>query len=309
MTKKLILITSLIFLSFGAQLINAGIYIYATVNDEIITNHDVLKESEYLKILNPSLKQLKDDQVLKLAKNSLVNEIVKKKEISKFISIDKDNPFVENYLKNLYSKLNYNNEEEFKKELKKKNNYTLDQIKQKLKIELFWNELIYSKYNNQLKIDKEEMLKKIDTLKDKNQKEYFLSEIVFNKKKGQTLNNLIEKIKLSINEIGFNNTANIFSVADSSKFGGKLGWVNENSLSKQVSNMLRSIDQGKYTDVIKLGNRYLIIKIDEIRINEIKIDKKKELEKLIQTETNKQLNQFSRIYFEKSKMNYSINEK
>ena len=29
---------------------------------------------------------------------------------------------------------------------------------------------------------------------------------------------------------------------------------------------------------------------------------------MIKYETNKQLNQFSRIYFEKSKINYSINE-
>ena len=53
----------------------------------------------------------------------------------------------------------------------------------------------------------------------------------------------------------------------------------------------------------------MILKVDKIKTNEIKIDKKKELEKLIQVETNKQLNQFSRIFFDKSKINYSINEK
>ena len=30
------------------------------------------------------------------------------------------------------------------------------------------------------------------------------------------------KLKLSINEIGFKNTANIYSISDSSKFGGKI---------------------------------------------------------------------------------------
>ena len=114
---------------------------------------------------------------------------------------------------------------------------------------------------------------------------------------------------MSIDDIGFNNTANIYSVSQSSKFGGKLGWVNENSLSKIISEKLSNLREGEITDVINLGNNYLIIKIHQIKINKIKIDKSKELEKLIQIETNKQLNQFSRIYFDKSKINYSISEK
>ena len=309
MIKKIILITFLIFLNFSSQNLNAEIYIYATVNDEIITNHDILKESEYLKILNPNLKQLKNDQVLELAKISLINEIVKKKEIGKFISLEEENPLVKDHLQNLYAKLNYNSEEEFENELQNNDNYTLDQIKRKIKIELFWNELIYSKYNNQLKVNKVELLNKINSLAGKSKKEYFLSEIVFNKKKDKSLQNLIDQIKLSINEIGFNNTANIYSVAESSKLGGKLGWINESSLSEQVSKVLSTLDLGQYTEVINIGNRYLIIKIDEIRTSDIKIEKEKELEKLIKEEKNKQLNQFSKIYFDKSKINYSINEK
>ena len=144
---------------------------------------------------------------------------------------------------------------------------------------------------------------------NKTRKQYLLSEIVFNKKKGETLEKLIEQIKLSINEIGFNNTANIYSVSESSKFGGKLGWVNESSLSRKILNELKSIKESEYTQVIQIGKNYLILKIDQIKTDEIKIDKQKELEKLIQIETNKQLNQFSRIYFDKSKINYSINEK
>ena len=122
------------------------------------------------------------------------------------------------------------------------------------------------------------------------------------------MENLIEEIKLSINEIGFNNTANIYSISESSKFGGKLGWVKENSLSKVIYEKLNKLNEGDYTDVIKLDNSFLILKIDETRINKIKIDKEKEYQKMIQNETNKQLNQFSRIYFDKSKINYTINE-
>jgi len=309
MTRIISLTIIFICLLLNKSLSETNIFIYASIDNEVITNHDIKKESLYLKILNPNLEQINEDKILDLAKVSLINEIIKKKEILKLIDLNQENPFVDDYLKNLYEKLNYVNEEQFSEALKKGNNYSLDQIKQKIRIELFWNELIYSKYKNQIKIDKKKLIKKINNLTNKTRKQYLLSEIVFNKKKGETLEKLIEQIKLSINEIGFNNTANIYSVSESSKFGGKLGWVNESSLSRKILNELKSIKESEYTQVIQIGKNYLILKIDQIKTDEIKIDKQKELEKLIQIETNKQLNQFSRIYFDKSKINYSINEK
>ena len=305
---KLILIFYFLFINILNTNLLANIIIKVKVNNEIITNIDLAKEAKYLKILNPSLSQLDDDKVLELAKISLINEIIKKREIMKFIDISKKNQFVEEYLKNLYSKLNYNSENEFKNELDLKNNYSIDEIKEKIKLELLWNEVIFNKYNQQIKIDKERLKKKINNIKNENQKEYFLSEIIFKKKKDESLENLINQIKLSINDIGFNNTANIYSISESSKFGGKLGWINENSLSNLISDKLNDIREGEYTDIIQISNNYLLLKIDQIKVSEIKIDKQKELNKLIQLETNKQLNQFSRIYFNKSKINYSINE-
>ncbi len=304
----------LFFLIFLYLLINISyssseIYIYAKVDDEIITNYDLEKESKYLKILNPNLIQLENNKILNLAKKSLIKEIIKKKEVKKIKNLDKENTFINNYLENLYKKLNYKNEDEFVNDLKKKNIYSLNQVKEKIKIELLWNELIFTKYKNQVKIDKKELAKKIKELDNKTQKEYLISEIVFSKKRDQSLDTLLNQIKLSIQDIGFNNTANIYSISESSKLGGKVGWINENSLSKNIIKKLTAINEGEYTDTIKIGNNYLILKIDQIKINKINIDKEQELEKLIKFETNKQLNQFSRIYFDKSKINYTINEK
>tara|TARA_B100000029_G_scaffold512429_1_gene609077 strand:- start:434 stop:1363 length:930 start_codon:yes stop_codon:yes gene_type:complete len=309
MFKKIILLNIFFLTFFFIKISIANITIIATIDDEIITNYDLKKESDYLKILNPNLTQLNDKQILNLARTSIVNEIIKKREIKKFIDLNSKNLFVDQFLKNLYSKLNLNNEEEFRILLKEKNSFTLNEIKEKIKIELFWNELIYQKYKDQLKIDKEAIIKKVDNLKNDKQKEYLLSEIVFVKKKDLSLKNLINQIQLSINEIGFNNTANIYSISESSRLGGKLGWIKESSLSKPILEKLKLIEENKYTDIIKLGNNYLILKIEKIKINKIKIDKKKEVENLIQIEKNKQLNQFSKIYFNKSKINYSINEK
>ena len=80
-------------------------------------------------------------------------------------------------MKNLYTKLNYIDEASFKAALSKKNNYSLSEIKNKLKIEILWNELIYMRYGKQVKIDKDSLIKKIDSYKDKTLNEYLLSEI------------------------------------------------------------------------------------------------------------------------------------
>ena len=108
-------------------------------------------------------------------------------------------------------------------------------MRKKINIELFWNELIYNKFKNQLKINEENLAKKIDDFENKTQKEYLLSEIVFLEKRDQKLEILIDQIKLSINEIGFDNTANIYSISNSSKIGGDIGWISESGLSKAIS--------------------------------------------------------------------------
>ena len=306
---KIINIIFLIFFSITyTSKVHSKIYIDVTVDDEIITNFDIKKEVSYLTFLNPGLEKLDNKRISKLAKNSLVNEEIKKKELSKFFDLSKNHPLTDDHLKNLFLKLNYKNMEDFNQALIEKNNYSINQVKQKIKIELFWNQLIYEKYNNQVKINEEILKKRIENLNNTKQKNYLLSEIIFNISNNKSLENLKNEINLSIKEIGFNNTANIYSISETSKIGGKLGWMNENSLSPQILRKKKKLQVGDHTDTIKFGKNYLILKIDQIETSQITIDKKKELEKLIKSESNKQLNQFSRIYFDKSKINYSINE-
>ncbi len=308
--KRFIIFLFLIFHFILNINLYAKINIKVKVSNEIITNIDIKKEAEYLKILNPSLIQLNENKILELSQTSLINEIIKKKEILKYIDLNTtDNKLSNRYLENLYLRLNYDSKDDFINDLKIRNSYSVNEIKNKINIELFWNEIIYEKYNRLIKIDKKKFINKISNMKNREQKEYFLSEIVFNKKKNEKLENQFNQIKLSINDIGFKNTANIYSISQSSKFGGDIGWVSESSLSKKISEKLSKLKIGEITDPINIGNSYLILKIDEIKIDKIKIDKEKELEKLIQAETNKQLNKFSRIYFDKSKINYTISEK
>ena len=309
MLKNIFLLVLLSIFTFFNTITKSDVGIVVSIDQKIITNYDIQNEANYLQILNPDLKQLDKENILKLSKESLIREIIKKNEIEKVFDFSLENPFVNEYLKNLYTKLNFTNENEFNDYIVNFSDYYLNDIKQKLKIEIAWNELIYFKYKNQINIDKEKLKIKINQLSDKTIKEYKLSEIVFMKRKNENLQDLISLIKSNILEIGFNNTANIYSISESAKFGGNIGWIDENNLSDKLVGSLEKISIGQHTDVIQLGNNFIIIKIDEIKETNSPIDKNKELEKMIKFETNKQLNQFSRIFFDKSKINYKINEK
>ena len=304
--KKIILL--LISLIFSSNVLFAEIKILLSVDDQVITNYDLIKESNYFEILNPSVKKLNNNQKLNLAKNSLIKEIIKKNEIEKFKIVKNTNFMVDDYMDNFYRRLGFNSLKDFADILELKKNYTLDEIRNKIKIDFMWNDLIYSKYKNQVKIDKKEIITKVDSLKDKFEKEFLLSEIVFKKKKDKTVDAISKEIKLSIQEIGFANTANIYSESESSKFGGKIGWISEISLSKQVALELKILEIGGITNLIKIGNTFLILKIEDIKLNKKITNREKEIQNLIIQETNSQLEKFSKIFFDKIKLNYSINE-
>lgn len=302
---------NLIFILFffvSSVFAQENIFIQLKVNDHIVTNIDIKKEVAYMKILNPNISQLDDSKTIEMAKKSLVNEIIKKDEINKFLDL-KDKEFInEKLLNDLINKLNLN-KDEFQNLLIQNQSYTLQETKNKLKIDLLWNDLVYYRFKKQIKIDNEALNKKVNELKSNVKKEYLLSEIVFEKKSGQSLKELTNKIQESIKEIGFKNTANIFSITSTSKFGGSIGWVDKNNLSKTIIENLKNLNAGQITNVIQAGNDYLILKIDEIKTSKVTVDKEEELNKLIQFETNRQLNQFSKIYFNKISVNYSIDEK
>ena len=309
---KLKIIQYLIIILFSynfSAFSNTEIFIAVTINNEIITNQDIAKEEEYLKKLNPDLSKLEKNKMNNIAKNSLINQIIKKNEVEKFFDLKKENSLVEEVFKDLLKKLNFDNQFDFKKSLIKENEYSIEEIKKNLKIELYWNELIFFKYKDMIKINKDDLKKKIEAKKNNFETEFLLSEIFFNKKKDVNLNDQIKLIKESIKDIGFNSTANIFSISESAKFGGKIGWVKENNLSKQISKELSKLKIGQHTEVIQVGNNYLMLKIDDKKNNKILINKKKQLQEMINYETNRQLTQYSNIYFNKVKINYIIDEK
>ena len=156
---------------------------------------------------------------------------------------------------------------------------------------------------------KENLINRIEkSSKEEFSIEYNLSEIVFTKKQNIPLEDQSKKVLESIEINGFQNTANLFSISDSSKVGGKIGWVKKNNLSMEINSTLENLKINSYSDPIKIGNNYLILKINDIKKISLEIDKQKELDKMIMIETSKQLDKFSNIFYNKIKLNSVISE-
>ena len=109
-----------------------------------------------------------------------------------------------------------------------------NKIKEKIEIENQWKSLVYAKYSSSLKVDTESLKKQIEnTSKENFLLEYNLSEIVLTKKNDLSMDDLINEVQESIKNVGFENTAILYSISDSSKTGGKIGWIKKNNLSKK----------------------------------------------------------------------------
>ena len=307
--KKILILIIILMINLNFKLhALESVFVQYKINDEIITNIDVEDESRYLIALNNELKKLSDKKISEIAKISIIKETVKKIELIKYFKLDQKNPILDTVIKNFYLKLELNNEDEFMKYLNSYN-LTIQDVKRKIEIETVWNQLIYEKFKDQINIDEISLKKRINTnMITKEKTEYLLSEIIFDKKKDESLDEQIRQINESITDIGFKNTANIYSVSDSAKFGGVIGWVNKDNLSKKTIEIIKELKVGENTKEIQLGNSFLILKIDNIRKEKVEIDKKKELAKMINFERNKQLEKFSKIYYNKIKINTVISE-
>ena len=282
-----------------------NVFIVMKVNNEIITNININEEYRYLIALNTDLKSLKKEEIFNLAKNSFLREKIKENELKKYFKLNQSSKYIDQTIKNLYSSLNISSEIEFKKYLSA-HNLTIEVVKKKIEIEVLWNELIYTKFHKQIDIDEEKIKKKRNA--NKIQENYLLSEIFFSGENKEKINEKYNLIKKSISEIGFKNTANIYSLTESAKIGGSIGWIGENQLAKKVVNEINELQVGEFTKPINIPGGVVILKLDKKEDKKISLDFDSEFKKLIEYEKNRQLNQFSTIYFNKLKFNTKIEQ-
>ncbi len=306
--KKTIIFILIFFLLNYPSYSKINLQIIMKINNQIITTYDLEKEISYLLALNPKLKEISDNGLLKLAKKSMIKEKIRKSEILKYKDLNSQNSRINNVLNNIIQNLDFSDQSQFENYLLDYN-ITIDELKKKIEIENEWKNLIYSKYSKSIKIDKKDLINKIEKLNlEEFVLEYNLSEIVFTNDQNITIDKQSKKILESIKINGFENTANLYSISNSSKVGGKIGWVKKNSLSLEINSELENLKKDLYSSPIKIGNNYLILKINDIRETAIEINKQKELEKMVMIETSKQLDKFSNIFYNKIKLNSTISE-
>ena len=161
----------LTFILISINLYAKEIKIISKINNEIITNIDLENQIKYLLITNSNLKDLNKKDLIELSKNSLINEILKKKEIDKFLSINEKSSLGEKLVKQNYMSLGFDNKSDYESFLERKG-ISLELVKSKLVIEKLWNTLIYEKFKEKFKINENQIKKKIKIYKNQQKKLY-----------------------------------------------------------------------------------------------------------------------------------------
>ncbi len=302
--NKLIILIFIIGIFTSNSFSKTSIKVLYKINDQIITNIDLDNEKKYLIFLNPNLKNLSVNKISEISLDSFKNRKIKEIELSKFFDLSKKEKLGEEYIKNFTTNSNFKNIENLKAELNKVDlSYSF--FESNFAIDYLWREFIFNKFKSMIKLDMEKLKNKVENNRNEIE-ELNLSEILFELDINISFEDLKNKIYSEIEKSGFEATATVYSISNSKNFGGKLGWIKSNQISDKI---YKEIKKGKkITDPIKTNNGYLIIKLNEKRKISEEIDIKAELQKLINIETEKELNKFGYIYFNKIKKRTFVSE-
>ena len=301
---KVILLIVILFFSLKSNTYaKLNTEIIFKINNEIVTNIDFNNEIKFLLFLNPNLKNLNKDQIENISKNYLTNKIIKEIELKKYFELDK-NGLGKKYIDKFLIRTSLNDIDDLKNKLSEFNlEYSI--FEKNLIIDNLWKEFIFNKFKSNVKVDIENLRKSIQN-KSTELEEINLSEILFKPKSNLKFEDLKEQIYSEINNSGFEAAASIFSISNSKNYGGKLGWIRSSQISKEIYSKLKN--EKKITDPIKTNNGYLILKINDRRKITETVQLDKELKKLVELETEKELNKFGYIYFNKLKKRTFISE-
>ena len=308
MKKFFVKICIVLILSIAPlKIVYSEVFIVAKVNQEIITNIDVNFEKKYLITLNPNLKKLDQSRITEYAKNSLINEKIKKIEIEKKFEIATNETLLSKVISDIYTSIGISSLTEFESYLLL-NDIDIKRVKEKISIEIAWNDFIVKTFKNEIEIDENLLNKQVENFGEEMIENLLLSEIIFTVKNKNDLKLKYEEIRKSIIEIGFDETARVYSLSDSKKSGGNLGWIYKNQLSKEIRDELDDLSVGSYTKPIVTGGGFLILKLNDIKNESKKINKEVQLQKMIEFEKNRQFTRFSTLYYKRIYNNAEIDE-
>ena len=304
-------ISAIFYIVFSVSLIIGETFatenkILIKINNQIITSLDIASEIKYLEAINKDYSKLNKLKAIEIAKKSIVREKIKELELKKIIKqlrIDED--FLNNFVVNNFNRLGITSINDFNNFFSSRDLNPVS-IKEKITVEILWNQLIYNKFHKSVKIDKQKIKKEL--MQNNKQKEYLLSEIMFNLTADENLKDKLKIIKKEINENNFSQAALSYSISSTNNNGGNLGWIKDSVLSPKIKKQINKTQIGQITNPIVIPGGFLILKIEQIRETKKDLNIEKEMEIIIKEKTNEQLNQFSNIYFSKIKKNIIINE-
>ena len=264
------------------------IKIVTKIDNEIITNIDIENEYLYLTALNSNLQDIEKNKIIELAKNSLIKEIIKKKELEKYYELNQKNKTIDSMIENIYKNIGLSSELDFKKYLR---NFNLDlnDVYKKIEVETVWNQMIYEIYKAKVVINEEKMRNEILN-NEKTTELLLLYELVFDFKNRYEINKKYQEITNSINNVGFKETVIKYSISNSKLEAGSRGWVNKNALNQNIKNQIKDLEVGSISKPIIIPSGVLLLKIEDKRLENLKVDVDEELEKLTKYELNNQLN-------------------
>ena len=258
--------------------------------------------------LDKNIRNLNDEEIFEITKNLLIKEKIKKIKLKdEGLKLRLDEKMLDNYIRSIFSTKGINNLSDYKKFL---NNLEVDfeTMREKLTINLLWNNLIFKKFSSKLKINKNILREQIENQKNNFLETYLLSEIFFEATDKLNMDKKNKEIRMYIDKENFKKAALVFSQSESANDEGNIGWINANALSKNISKALSSLKKGDITNPISVPGGFLILRLDDKKFTKKDVNLEEELNKLIKIKTNQQLSQFSNIYFNKVKKEILVNE-
>ena len=299
LSKKRTLFILIILITFYFIKVNSNINnsVIISVGNQPITYLDLIKEMRLISFLNNiKVDESNRETVKSVAVQGLITRKIKEIEINKFKIKQFNKADLQSLINRTSQKLG-TTEKGLEKILLQKN-LSINILQEWFKIDLKWNTLIFQLYKNKVVLNSNEMENKIryeiDNIKER--RLFLLSEIEINR----TQNNdeiTLEDIYKNIEVIGFENTAKKFSISNSSQYGGNIGWIDENNLSKEIYKNIKFLKTEEISKPIYLNDTIVIIKKIGERVFEKNIEKIKN--RIVRQEKEKKLQMFSKAHYSK----------
>ena len=294
-----------LFFFFGSTQVFSDTKIVVKIDNKIISSYDIKNRiNTNLKLRNLEINQSNIDKMKNLALQELINLIIKEKEILKYSSIDIEGMDISKQLNSISS----GNVEMLKKKFLD-NNLDYEAFLHHLKVQAAWQNVIFYLFQDKVKIDENEINDELKNFKEEifNVRELNLLELEAKFSSSIERDNKIIQIKNSINEIGFEKSISIYSESETAVNGGRLGFINEKSLSKEILEKLKNLNEGDISEPIIRLNKIIFLKIDKIKISRndnINIDQYKK--NIIAKRKNDLFDLYSKSHLSKLKNNSYI---